>query len=230
MQVTGNSNPHDRILSIRLSSDGLYFWYAGREAQKAAFSGENPLEEEIASAVAYIKAAEPNLGAICYYEDTLKEVLVPDELFDDSLIDNYLAVNNIEVGEGEQVAVVGIAEGVKSLVVYNKAVADIVARGVEQELTVGSHFGQNIAALASNSGLACTLYLTPKNVYMTVVDAGALKYCDALRWNSREDVAFYLATLDKEFGLGKSPVYVAGHNAGETAKYLRKFFKGTVCV
>lgn len=230
MQVTGNSNLHDRILSIRLSSDGLYFWYAGREVQKAAFSGTKPLEEEIASAVAYIKAAEPNFDAVCYYEDTLKEVLVPDELFDDSLVANYLAVNNIEVGEGEQVAVVGIAEGVKSLVVYNKAVADIVARGVGQEFTVGSHFGQNIAALTSNGGLACALYLTPKNVYMTVADAGALKYCDALRCNGREDMAFYLATLDKEFGLGKSPVYVVGHNAGETAKYLRKFFKGTVCV
>lgn len=232
MQVTGSNISNDKVLSIRVSPDGLYFWYAKGEPKLIVFSREDNYRDEIALALKYIVGVERQFESVRYYEDTLRTILVPAEHFDESLIGEYLKLNNVEVKEGEGVAAVAARQDVFAILPYNKETTEFIGQLLGREVSVGSLFELDFAlsATLAAEGHNCIITLTKANVYITVFDCGQMIYADVLKWKKGEDILFYLKNIEKTFGLSDLSLYVGGPDTQQMCRYMRKVYKNVTCV
>ena len=204
MPVTGNSTEmKDKILSIRLSADGLSFWinavskdagnaspwgyapdYASQSPEKyMAFSRELGHAESIRRAIQRaVAAAGTQVGPVCVMPDTCKTVLVPEELFDRGQVADYLLINNIAAGAAETAEVAQVAVGAAcaaAVIVYDREALNVAREVFGDRLHITSPLEAAAAYSCRKFKRKYTgkdfaaLYLTGANVYITVCTAGS---------------------------------------------------------
>lgn len=162
-----NSGVKEKILSIRLSPDGLSFWTTGlagapaeahsnyfldygavSEEKYITFSKELGPEESVRRAL--VRADEASRGGVPgafrpvrLMPDTCKTVLVPAELFDPEQAADYLKINNITVGAAETVEVSHITIDTPSpvaVMVYSATALRIAREVFDARLGITSPF------------------------------------------------------------------------------------------
>ena len=254
MQETGsNIRKSEKILSIRLSPNGLSFWLtdtavipennlnelsitspANGRVTIRKFSTDRSLEENVAIEMNHCMEAT---GAIHYrpilYLDTEKSVLVPAELFQKESAANYLALHNIPCREEETVILSPVVRETVAIMVCNKAVFDQIVSRTGEGLTVLSPFQYNLIRTGTTAVQGkpyLRLYLCPGRIYITAFDAtGKQRYNDVLPISSVADVIYYLHRLGKTLPIAESHLYIKGVNAAETFMTLRRYYKFCQC-
>lgn len=258
MPATGNNKKlKEKLLSIRLSPDGLSFWTSKTGA--AADGGRIPIHgtDSAETAIAFgretgmpedIRKAAGKCIGMCGWSggplrimlDTPKTVLVPSELFADGQAENYLKVNNITVSAGEEVLVSELSSGgrlITAIMVYDRAALDTLREIFGSGTVFTSPFDTAYAyrgAKHKKRDADCdftTMHLTPGNVYLTVQTAPDCrwKYSEVLPHSSAADILYYMQELSARFKIRKTRVFIKGHGAENIAKALRKPFRRCKC-
>lgn len=261
MPATGNNRrSKEKLLSIRLSSDGLSFWTAeidgpvggtwpectpkaGSDSAETliALSREPAPAERIRSAFGKcIDASGWSGWPVRIMADTLKTVLVPAQLFDPAQADDYLAVHNIVAGPGDRIIVSQLTGDNPAAVVMacDRAIIDAATEVFGGKAWITSPFDtagayRGFKHKKKDAGkVFTTLYFTEKNVYITVqaIPGGEWRYCEALPYAGAADILYYMQELSAQFDIRKTPLYIRGTGAEHMAKALRKPFKRCKCV
>ena len=241
----------NKILSIRLSPDGLSFWTTGvvRAAtqdkpvkqdlwdvspeSEFAFDRAKSVAENLNDGVSLIKKTVGECLMTEVYVDTLRTIPVPTEYASGDTLGKLLADNNIVLEDAEDAIYVDICQGISVIMVYDRRVSDILRESFG-EIVIASPFGINNGLMdkyGSGRRRAAALYLTPRHVYVTVFErkSGAWLHSDVMKWSAPADILYYMSVLDQNFGLHKSKLYVRGNGASEVCHLLQKYFRKTRC-
>ncbi|MCL2561196.1 MAG: DUF3822 family protein [Rikenellaceae bacterium] len=237
-----------RLLSIRLSPDGLSFWRGdGSREVTVGFDAEFGMGANIRAAVArYMSKGRRRGGAddvaVRVIVDAGKTVIVPAVLFDSARVVDYLRLNNMTLAATERVVVCEFTAGDEeavSIIVCDGEAVDAFGELFGPRVRFASPFEVmgEIAASAASAVRGkkktaehsfATLYLTPHNVYITVqcADDGRWQYCEVLPFASAADILYYACTLAGAglLDAASSPLFVHGTDAAAVAKFLRKRF------
>lgn len=252
MPATGNNiMQQDRILSIRLSPDGLSFWTTGlvrataqdspvkrdlwdvSSEKEFTFDSEKSAEHNLSEALRFIRETAGECKMAEVYIDTLRTVPVPAEFASDNTLDKLLADNNIVLKDTEDAVYTVVSPGINAVMVYERRVVDIL-RDSFGDLVIASPFGLNNAVVdkyGAGRRRTAALYLTPGHVYITVFEgkSGAWLYSDVMKWSVPADILYYMSVLDQNFGLRKGKIYVRGTGTSEVCPLLQKYFRKTRC-
>ncbi len=210
------SRGSERVLSIRLSPDGLSFWMDG---QKERFI---PLH----SGVGLHEAADICVEKSRYFErihlllDT-PTVPVPSELFSPDEAHKYLTINNLYVGTRNEVVTAQIPPGVACVMVADSDALKVFRDMFGKRLTVSSAF-----EAALETGVS-TIYLTGNQAYIAMRrESGALVYCDSLPYSTAADLVYYASRLSR-FMPARTRVHIRGLGAHTATRALRKILRCT---
>lgn len=167
--------------------------------------------------------ANAALREVKLHLDTLKTVLVPQELFDRDKTGDYLGINNITIGERESVVLAGIPDGMVAIVVYPREVLDVMHGAFGDRLLFCSPFE---VAVGMGGRHGATIYLTDNHAYITVRGAsGWLRLCEVLPYSVDTDLLYYATRLCEQFDLARATVTVGGVGAQTVARSLRRVFR-----
>ena len=243
----------EKILSIRLSLDGLSFWttelssktsegqsshidlWSRTPEQFFGFSPELSLKENIEQAYAKI-IGSINTQAISteIYPDTLQYAAVPAEYMDDSLKEGYLDINSIQLTDKEALYDICLNDKVCLLHPFNREAVNTLAELTGNSYRINTLFSINDSHL-TKYGIGrrntTSVYLSSQNAYITVYEgkSGNVLYMETFNWSSAADILYYMTLLDKEFGVKKGKIYLRGTRAEEVFSVLRKYFKKIRC-
>lgn len=242
----------EKILSIRLSPDGLSFWTTGLSAKDTgstgqhtdlwsrtperhfAFAPDSPLTENIAAAFREIRAAQEDAVSMEIYPDTLANCIIPAEYSDPESIDGYLAMNDIQLKPGDAVFNAPLDADTVSLIVFDKEAVHSLGSMSAGQYSIKSPFSVNdthVEKYGAGKRRRVCVYLSPGNAYITVYEgkSGSRLYMETFRWATAADILYYISLLDKEFRLGKSKLYLRGARCEEVYGLLRKYFRKSRC-
>lgn len=242
----------EKILSIRLSPDGLSFWTTGLSAKATGSTGrhtdlwsrtpernlastpDSSLTDNIAAAFREIMAAQDAVVSMEIYPDTLANCIIPAEYFDQESAAGYLAINNIQIKPGDAVFNAPLDADTVSLIVFDNEAVHSLGGLFAGQYSIKSPFSVNDTHIekygAGKRRRAC-VYLSPGNAYITVYEgkSGSRLFMETFRWATAADILYYISLLDKEFHLGKSKIYLRGARCEEVYGLLRKYFRKSRC-
>ena len=215
MQETGNNIPavQDKILSIRIDADGLYFYDrfiplgSGRDFV-AVLRRNLPRAEDF-----------DRVGAGL---DTLNMAAVPAFYFEPALLEGYLSVGNMLPS-----GYVPVRSAVGDIIVVMACRADIAA--ILEELYSDKLFYRSPLEelLAPTDATVTRLLMTVRNVYISVWREG-LKFAQVLPYTSGADPLYYVTSLNRELEAGQGALSLFGAIDPKLAKALGKRFKNVV--
>ena len=256
MQVTGsNTGEHQKILSIRLSPNGLSFWVAQAD-ESAAKVGSGPIPD--ANNVwdttfdPSLTLAENTLPALnrcretlgenmptrkVIYLDTLQTILIPTELAETRYQEGYLAQNGLVVDESETVFRSEFTgpgkERITSLSIFNSEAGETCQQQLGDNCEFSSPYALLFGELSvrpSSSRLKCGLYLTPTHVYLAIANSsGKLVYTEAMPYSTEADILYYLHVISQQIELAQGRIEVYGRGKENLCKRLRKYYKEVRC-
>ena len=238
---------NNKILSIRLSPDGLSFWTTGLTGSISgnmdahrdlwevsserwlSFDTEKDIRDNIEACAAAIKeaTARDTIVSVEAYQDWLKSVLVPAEYStgNAAYFKGLLEENGIEVGEDDGVACVNVVGDINAVMVYDKKTVNILKEffgdiNIEVMRKCGAGRRRSVA-----------VYLSRQYAYITVFErkSGDVLYADAMQWSADTDILYYLSSLDQTFEFKKGKVYLRGAVADGVSKLLGKYFRKIRC-
>lgn len=219
----------DKILSIRLSPRGLSFWIdRGKEAY-FDYDRTLPPDENLRCGLAFArKKTGKKITRVHIYIDTLRTVLIPHELFDTEMARDYFGINGITVAANDRLFVSDLDNGggkIKIITAVDGAWIDIIDEIFEEHPEFLSPFLINLCQ--KNVKDFTAIYLTPRNIYITVYAAisGRMLFCEALPYSSVTDILYYMTDLAGRFDILKGIVNIKGYRSRETLRTLRKKFK-----
>ena len=242
---------HNRILSIRLSPDGLSFWTTGivrtathdsptkrdlwdmSSERVYVFDPAKSVRENLNDGISLIRETVGECLIVEVYVDTLSTIPVPAEYASDDTLEKLLADNNISLKDTEDAVYSVVCPGVNAVTVYEPRTLDILRESFG-DVIIASPFGINNAFMdkyGAGRRRAAALYLTPRHVYVTVFErkSGTWLYADVMKWSAPADILYYMSVLDQNFGLRKGKIYVRGAGASEICPFLQKYFSKTRC-
>lgn len=260
MPATGNNDiKTNKILSIRLSPDGLSFWTSrpcgkdtapGRisfsdptsviEEKYVAFDNRLERREAVKKAVARCLslAGHDEFPVVEIYPDTRKGVLVPASLYDAENPEELLLMNNMAPEKTERVYTIEVAPQIKAVIAFdNILMGELLNIPANRHLTL-SPFALNLEypyryepKKKHRDRLFCAVCLTNSNAYITVErsDGGQILYCDVFPYSATADLVYYVTEVTKLFPLEKSILYIRGRKAKEHSKPLGKPFRKVIC-
>lgn len=226
----------DKILYIVISPDGLSFWTVKEEEVFLRFDKTAPTDENLRRGLASVlKKAGGNADRIRIYPDTAKTILIPNELFDAGMTQEYFAINGIAAAN-DRLLVSDMDFGgdkIKIITAVDRLWGDIIDEVFEGRAEFFSPFVINRHSYLKSQkknprAKDCTaLYLTARNVYITVnaSASGRMLYCEVLPYSSPADILYYMTDLATRFDILKGVVHIKGRECRETLRALRKTFK-----
>ena len=202
-QVTGNnSRPADKNkVSVRIESGGHSFSLDG--LPKKAFDEET---------------------TVVFSVITHKTLLVPAELFDQSAAANMLAIAGLECTPDEEPVCTSDNGTVTVMAVAKSAVAAISERFGER-----ARFTSPLSAATNAEGRRLDIRTCGRVSYFTLSEEGRLHFAEALKTDDADEILYYVQAVNNRFILDKYLIYIYGDGAAETAKLLRRYFKGVKC-
>ena len=201
--VTGNNNTSTDVnkVSVRIDSGGHSFSVDTLPAKA--------LEDGVTVEFAVI---------------THKSVLVPSECLDAGDAANWLSVSGLACNSDEQPLCVVSGRHTVVAAVAKTAVEDIAAKiGERAEFTspLLSHYDSDGKKLH-----ICTF----GNVsYFKLYEDNRLRFAEAFKTAGEDDILYYAQGLNAHFGLSGYLIYIYGDRSAETAKLLKRYFKGVRC-
>lgn len=246
---------NNKILSIRLSPDGLSFWTTGLTGSISgnmdahrdlwevsserwlSFDTEKDIRDNIEACAAAIKeaTARDTIVSVEAYQDGLKSVLVPAEYStgNAAYFKGLLEENGIEVGEDDGVACVNVVGDINAVMVYDKKTVNIL-KEFFGDIAIVSPYSINIEVMrkcGAGRRRSVAVYLSRQYAYITVFErkSGDVLYADAMQWSADTDILYYLSSLDQTFEFKKGKVYLRGAGADKVSKLLGKYFRKTRC-
>lgn len=155
---------------------------------------------------------------------TCKTVLVPDEVFDETAAANYLAVAGVPCS-ADETPVTASANGITAVMAVARTFAEAVGR-----LSGGrARFTTPLLRECTPEGRRLEISTAGDVSCFRICDKGRLRFAEALRTESAEDILYYTSELRSRFGLDEYIIYICGDSAAEKARLLSKYFKGVIC-
>lgn len=156
---------------------------------------------------------------------TDKCVLVPRALLNDRNAEAYLHINGIETDADEKVVAV-TDEG--SDIAAVMALPRTLLAVAEDRYGIGVRYTTPLLRPVASAEPTVWLYQAGSFLYIKVWNR-SLRYAEILPRRRQEDTLYYLASLDREFGLKTYRIVISGESARETAKTVGRYFRKTVC-
>ncbi len=244
MRETGNNkHKNDKILSIRLSSDGLSFSVisptGGTEENNISFghnqaSAADALKRVMESHEEFSK----EFSSVQIFLDTAYTVYVPAEVVDadPGSGETWLNSAGIYTDKSDRVIISSAVGDVCAVMVFDCGVIDCLKAKFGDKAVFFSPLQENIemkGRFDTGGGGAYIVNLTGKNLYITSFDdTGGLSIAEVYPYNSDADIVYYLHKLS---GGGKEVcrhlrIYVYGDYASVSIRSIKKYFRGAVCV
>lgn len=225
MQETGNSlgdkSFSTEMLSIWLAPGGLSFC-AGKiingslQPQTCLFGGGVSMADGVSKALAEFPALAQSYSRVEVILDTEKVVYVPDELFEPSLMESYLALHSFSMADSVAVGSAPVC-GMRAVMLVCRDVAERVASQYSHcQVDYYSPLQENVARRHRN---AIEILLTPQVAYITVADE-VLRTVEAVTIDSPADLLYCVKKVYSQ----PHPIYIGGHNAAEAVKLLRRYY------
>lgn len=219
----------EKILSIRLSRKGLSFWINYGNEKYFDYHKTLPPDENLRRGLTYTrKKAGKKITNTRIYLDTLKTVLIPDELFDPEMTRDCFGINGITLAANDRLIVSDFADGngkIKIVTAVDGAWVDIIDEIFKERVELLSPFLIN--RCRKNAKDFTAIYLTPQNMYISVSEAvsGRIFFCEVLPYSSQTDIVYYITDLASRFDIQKGIVHIKGCRSRDTQRTLRKIFK-----
>lgn len=156
---------------------------------------------------------------------TDKCILVPQPLLHDGQAAAFLHINGIETCADEQIV---IAKDESSDIAAVMALPAALLAAAEERYGSGVTYTTPLLRTRTSAEPTVWLYTVGRSIYIKVWN-GHLRYAEILPLRKPEDVLYYLASLDRQFGLKTYRIVVSGEYARETSKSAGKYFSNTVC-
>lgn len=235
------------IMSIRLSADGLSFWIDKRD-ENSVECIHGPVEFSLGGeGQPRCKSASDAVSQYCgilashgmdlpgkrkLYADTLKCVLVPEELFREEDAKRYLHLHGIEFTEGEYtVCSRPVCGSVAVMRLKKKVMEKLGSRLGEFDVAHMLQFNMERESSAADGCSRIRIYISPGLCHITAYGTEGLVAAESYPVDSAADIVYYLDCITRLQGLDPGiPVLVDGHRAGEVAGALSRTFKGARCV
>ncbi len=163
--------------------------------------------------------------------DTAKTVLVPAEMYEEGVGEEYLVFNGMEPGEGE-VAVA--SEPMEVSGVHGGGIVAVMAVRSDVLELVGGDFRVTSPLLIIASGAGrerrkreVNIFLTDDNAYLAVWEKGegGLRMAEVLPDTSMDSLLYYMQVVGRSFKLRRFDINIGGERAGMVADTLRRYFK-----
>ncbi len=151
--------------------------------------------------------------------DSAKTILVPQSLYEPTLADGYMSINDKPLESDEC-----IVTARKGDIIALMAIDQRIARALNNDkwkITYSSPLLEGIISYAK--GVRITM--TPKNTYITISDNGKLMYAEAFATTDPNNVRFIMEKLHEVMKIKKYEARVSGPNAENVAQALNGLFK-----
>lgn len=267
MPVTGsNTGFKEKILSIRVSADGLCFWtedymFPGQElgdgmpsavvpessgqCDNIVFDAGVPLEENLHDAVGRIKEScfpggQPGFGRICVYPDTIKTILIPEEVYTAGCEKEYIGLHNYTMEHDEKVDVSKPVCGTVAVIISPENILRVLGESLG-EFSVASLSQYNMLVAAAKAGSKrpgqddVLVYLSVRYMYISVFNRNGanafpvLAYNNTVPYKTPDDILFHLDWVYNNITGNKPVSCIRGEFTGDVREFLKKYFKGNVC-
>lgn len=263
MPVTGNNTGlKEKILSIRVNADGLCFWIqeyviseqtntpvAVADMLKAytsiLFDPAVSLKNNMSDAVARVKKecsknGKPDFDGIYVYPDTIKTILVPEEVYLPGTENSYVDLHNYSVEAEEQIDVSKPLCGTVAVMVSSEVTLRMLGESLG-EFAVASLSQYNLLTAEATGGSSkykernkVVVYLSGSLMYISVFASEAsgagLIYNSIMPYAKSDDIIFNLDWVKGNVVVGEPVFYLEGSFTEEIAVPVRKQFKDVVCV
>lgn len=198
MQETGNnSSETNNVMSIQLVLSGHNFLMAV-DALNALPKGQ---------------ACKITISV-----DSFKTVLVPDELFDDTCAEGYLAAANRASDDNER-AVVIHSDGITAVCAVSAVVADLIASNPQWNVCYTTPLLDGIIPYSKTVRIS----LTPQNCYFVVCN-NSLRYAEVFAESDIDNIVFIASHLCHTMKLCGYDVKVRGTEVESVVERLKPLF------
>lgn len=261
MQKTpGNQRLRERILSVRLSPEGMAFWTddavatgefdtesmsvvrtSDEDEIHLSFDDPSDAEENVAGFIVRLKEIcsallqpAPTKAVVCI--DTLKTVMIPSEIYRDGAVGEYLSIHNISVDRNEQADISKPVCGTVAVMVSDRAVLEHLGKALG-EFKVVSPLQYNLmlrpVPVEKKGEAYVLLYNCPQRIYISVFatsDEKELIYNDVFPVTGDPDIIYCLDRIRKEFPVSGSTLFVSGFGKEKLSGSIGQYFKNVRCV
>lgn len=229
MPETGNNiEKKDKILSIRLSLNGLYFSVAEENQiikhgsdETSSANGIGNDAQRLRQLLADNELTDTLYDAVEIALDTEKMVLIPSEAFSADLAPSYLKINGHELSENERAVCSHEVQQIVAAMAWDSIVIDMLTEVFGQQLRFSSPILNSIARQQSNS-IEITKF--GDRLYVTLHNS-SLEFAECLPYSTIADTLYYIETLKKQFGMDKRTLYIYGDDAKVMANQLKQYYR-----
>ncbi len=179
-----------------------------------------------------------------YVVDTAKTVLVPAELYEKGMEEDYLRFNGMAPERGE-VAVASAPDASGAQGVPQNDIVAVMAVPADEWGLLREKYERGEVGVTSPLLRICTqrgielereqgrkwgrkrdvnLFLTAENVYLAVWENKELRMAEVLPEGSVDSLLYYMQVVGRNFKLRKFCINVGGECVGEAAEALKRYF------
>ena len=238
MQVTGNSlNREKKILSIRLTRSGLYFYYVSPHSRDTEFQSQfTPGGDSVADLERALIVADARTGGdydrVELSLDTAAAAFVPEELVAGLNAEEFLSHAGVGAAIGMRAVTTGTYGGICAVAYATAHIMEYMEERFAGKLAVVSPAFRLLGACreAGVEGGALAVYPTEENVYVAGYGIdGKLSLLEVYPLSGEADMVYYLSKLaEGMIGGGKGgrvKIYLYGAHAGAYRSVVRRYFR-----
>lgn len=239
MQETGsNSSETTKILSVRLSANGLSFSVVSPKGlHREDFVPFRANDHSIGSAVRNIlesrRLEAKDYRAVQVFLDTPDTAYVPAEALERAPASYFLTQAGIYPSGGDKVVCTSAVDGLCGVMVFDGMAVKFLEEYFPEKISYFSPLQETLSrreAIPADKG-GVVVNITGENIYVAVLDAaGKLQVAEVYPYTSQADILFCLQKLSEGTANPKPRIYIYGSRASQYYKVIKKYFKGARCI
>ena len=166
--------------------------------------------------------------------DTAKTLLVPAEMYERGVEEDYLRFNGMALGAGETAVASEATDGIVAIMGIPSSEWESFKHRYERGevsvtsplLCVAARQGRRKLGLGLDLGRkrSVNIFLTGDNLYLAVWDS-ALRMAEVFPDNSVDSLLYYIQVVGRSFALRRFDINVDGEGADIAAEALRQYYK-----
>lgn len=151
--------------------------------------------------------------------DSAKTILVPQSLYEPSMAEGYLSLNDKRV-EREECIVTAQKADIVALMVIDQRIARAL-KNDKWKVTYSSPLLEGVVSYAK----CVRINITEQNTYITISDNGKLQYAEAFATTQIDNILFIVENLHEVLSIKGYEVRVSGPDAESVAEAMKGRFK-----
>lgn len=158
---------------------------------------------------------------ICFTSNNFS--LIPNSLFDSSMIENYLQLNGIESSNLSYGSSPLAPSKITNCFAYRKDLLEEFTTFYQKEINVAHHITAFVKSI-NNYDLSNEMHILfqPKNLSIVVKVEGKIKYINVFEPKSSDDSIFYTLMIMRKLNLSQNtPIFVYGEINNLSSEYIR---------